>query len=173
MWTQTREGIMTTPKAEAMEKAREIRTKFYSEIHATKSSFEAEGDELEKMIASALLSAEKERGELRAANQKLETIRARFVIGHIKAICPECGHTNTGDGCAFCIKANRQYETDLVATLTSERDELKAEVECMRNMIIDYANRALHANERDINQRAEIAALNESRAFLAKQGERI
>jgi hypothetical protein len=34
----------------------------------------------------------------------LEGIKARHVINHIKAICGKCGHTQTEDGCAFCIK---------------------------------------------------------------------
>jgi hypothetical protein len=47
----------------------------------------------------------KELAELKEKNAKLEAIRARFVIGHIKSICATCGHTNTEDGCAFCLKA--------------------------------------------------------------------
>lgn len=41
----------------------------------------------------------------RALQSRLDTIQARNLIRAIEGICRTCGHTNTEDGCAFCIKA--------------------------------------------------------------------
>jgi glutamate synthase domain-containing protein 2 len=115
---------MTTPKAEAM--AREIAEKYFD--RHSKSAVALAKELL------PLLSAEKERDEL---------------------------------------KANRQYETDLVATLTSERDELKAILELLPFDILDKEESGnLDAADFVDNSNATINVLRLARAFLAKQGEK-
>jgi hypothetical protein len=130
--------IMTTPKAEAM--ANQIQAEWYGRLIVSKSSSFIESADftlLCEIIAEAiepLLSAEKERDEL---------------------------------------KANRQYETDLVATLTSERDELKAILELLPFDILDKEESGnLDAADFVDNSNATINVLRLARAFLAKQGEK-
>jgi glutamate synthase domain-containing protein 2 len=121
---------MTTPKAEAM--AREIAEKYFD--RHSKSAVALAKELL------PLLSAEKERDEL---------------------------------------KANRQYETDLVATLTSERDELKALLKEADECGDDYRQSMENVEKLIQDQSIELAVKNlkiaeleeRLRAFLAKQGE--
>jgi hypothetical protein len=62
------------------------------------------------------------RARLDAAEKELENIKLRNLANAIKQICDECGHTNTEDGCAFCIKkANAELVKDGVHVFLDDR----------------------------------------------------
>lgn len=69
--------------------------------------------------------------------KQLEAANARHVLNHIENICEVCGHTKTEDGCANCIRKERDDQWVRKEKYDKLREQKVAEV--TPALVMDYA----------------------------------